>query len=57
MAGNNPVEDMCAGALGAEIYLVTDFLENETCSDITAFRQGSLEDLEEYLMALPDMNK
>ncbi|MCL2703561.1 MAG: HAD family hydrolase [Defluviitaleaceae bacterium] len=56
MAGNNPVEDMSAGALGAETFLVTDCLENETNADITAFRRGTLAELEEYLVALPDIN-
>jgi FMN phosphatase YigB (HAD superfamily) len=55
MAGNNPVEDMCAGALGLETWLVTDCLENETGMDITGFRQGSLGELEAYLVSLPDI--
>ena len=55
IAGNNPAEDMCAGALGAHTYLVTDCLENEIGMDITAFRQGSLAELETYLLSLPDI--
>ena len=50
MIGNNPVEDMIVGKLGTDTYLVTDFLENETDLDISAFRFGSLSDLEEYLL-------
>jgi FMN phosphatase YigB (HAD superfamily) len=57
MAGNNPAEDMCAGALGAETFLVTDCLENETCADISAFRHGALGDLEEYLTSMPDISR
>jgi FMN phosphatase YigB (HAD superfamily) len=57
MAGNNPVEDMCVGELGAETYLVTDCLENEAGADITAFRHGTLEDLEKELMDMPDINR
>ena len=49
MIGNNPVEDMCAGALGAETFLVTDCLENEAGVDISEFRQGTLAELEAYL--------
>jgi len=46
MAGNNPVEDMSAGDLGFSTFLVTDCLENEAGVDISAFRQGSLAELE-----------
>jgi FMN phosphatase YigB (HAD superfamily) len=49
MVGNNPAEDMCAGALGADTYLVTDCLENENGADISAFRHGTLAELEVYL--------
>ena len=55
MAGNNAGEDMSAGVLGIETYLVTDYLENESGADISAFRHGSLAELEEYLMSLPDI--
>ena len=55
MAGNNPAEDMVAGKLGAETYLVTDCLENEAGTDVEAFRKGSLSELEEYLMSLPNI--
>ena len=54
MVGNNPVEDMCAGLLGMETFLVTDYLENETGADISAFRRGTLAEMEAYLVALPD---
>jgi FMN phosphatase YigB (HAD superfamily) len=53
MVGNNPVEDMSAASLGVEVFLVTDCLENETNADITAFRQGTLAELENYLMTMP----
>jgi len=55
MAGNNPVEDMSAGQLGTDTFLVTDYLENESDVDITGFRRGSLAELESYLMSLPDI--
>ena len=55
MAGNSPVEDMCASALGAEAFLVTDCLENESGADISLFRRGSLAELEAYLMSMPDI--
>ena len=53
MAGNHPVEDMSAGGLGIETFLVTDCLENETNIEITQFHNGLLTDLEEYLLSLP----
>jgi len=49
MAGNNAREDMCAGDLGIETFLVTDCLENESGVDINAFRRGTLAELERYL--------
>jgi len=54
MAGNSPSEDMAAGPLGAETFLVTDCLENEAGLDISAFRRGTLAELEAHLMSLPD---
>jgi len=56
MVGNNPAEDMCASKLGIDVFLVTDFMENESDIDITQFRRGTIEDLESYLMALPSLN-
>jgi len=56
MVGNNPAEDMCVSQLGMEVFLVTDFMENEAGLDISEFRHGSLEDLERFLLALPEIN-
>jgi len=56
MAGNSPAEDMAAGLLGAATFLVTDCLENETGMDISAFRSGTLAELDAYLMSLPDIS-
>ena len=56
MVGNNPAEDMCVSNFGMEVFLVTDFMENETEADISVFRRGSIEELEEFLMALPDLD-
>lgn len=55
MAGNNPIEDMSAEAAGIDTFLVTDCLENETGMDISAFRQGTLEELEKFLMLMRDI--
>ena len=54
MIGNNPAEDMAADRLGAEVFLVTDYMENEAGADISAYRQGTLAQLEEKLISLPD---
>ncbi|MCL2045196.1 MAG: HAD family hydrolase [Oscillospiraceae bacterium] len=45
MVGNNPTEDMVAGKLGMELFLVTDYLENESAMDISGFPQGTLAQL------------
>ena len=56
MVGNNPAEDMCVSALGMDVFLVTDFMENEADVDISAFRHGTLEEMETFLMAMPGIN-
>jgi len=56
MVGNNPAEDMCAAKLGADVFLVTDYMENDSDIDIDAFRNGSIEDLEKYLLSMPILN-
>jgi len=35
---------------------VTDCLENETGVDVSAFRRGTLAELDAYLMSLPDIS-
>jgi hypothetical protein len=52
MVGNHPAEDMCVSALGMEVFLVTDFIENETNLDISVFRNGTINDLEKYLISV-----
>ena len=53
MIGNCPADDMCAGELGMETFLVTDFMENEADLDISLFRRGTIEELETYLLSFP----
>jgi len=55
MVGNNPAEDMCVSKLGMEVFLVTDFMENESGLDFTVFRHGTIDELEEFLMSLPEL--
>lgn len=57
MVGNNTAEDMCVGDLGAETFLVTDYLENEDRMDISVFRHGTLAELEKVLDLLPRINE
>jgi len=57
MIGNCPADDMSAGELGIETFLVTDFMENEAGLDISGFRRGTIEELEAHLMSLPVLKK
>ena len=56
MVGNNPIEDMVVSDLGMQVFLVTDFLEDNTNIDITQFRRGSLSEAELFLLSLPKIN-
>ena len=56
MVGNHPSEDMCVSKLGMEVFLITDFMENEDNIDISKFRHGTIEDLEKFLMAFPALS-
>ena len=49
MVGNDAKEDMAAGKLGMETYLLTDCLVNRESLDISGFRSGSLEDFYEFM--------
>ena len=49
MAGNNVQEDLIAGELGIETYLVTDHLINRNNADIIADHIGTMADFIEYL--------
>lgn len=51
MVGNHIEEDMLpASSVGIEVFLVPEFLENPENKDISAFRQGSLEDAERFVI-------
>ena len=52
MVGNNVQEDMCAAALGAHVYLVTDYLENPEDADLSAMPHGSFAELQAWLDGL-----
>lgn len=55
MVGNNPLDDMSAAKLGLDVYLVTDYIENEKGLPIDAFPQGSLESVLAWSEALPEV--
>lgn len=53
MIGNSVSEDIrAANAAGIDAFLVTEFLENPQGEDISAFRQGTLDDAAEYAISL-----
>ncbi len=49
MIGNDAREDTAAGKIGMKVFLVTDCLINRENADLSAYPQGSFEDLEKYL--------
>lgn len=55
MIGNDAFEDMIAGDLGMQTYLVTDCLINRKNRDISAFRNGNFTELFHFLEALPSL--
>ena len=54
MVGNNTNEDMCAGALGMDVYLVTENIENAGDIPPESFKNGSFSDFIAFAAALPD---
>ena len=53
MVGNNVKEEMIATTIGIEGFLVTDCLINPDGVDISKYRNGSINDLFEYIKELP----
>ena len=49
MVGNNVDEDMIAGTLGCDVFLVLRDLINQHNADITQYPHGSLADVKVYL--------
>ena len=52
MVGNNTVEDLCVGELGAKTFLVTDFVENSENTDYKPNYKGTLAEFETFIMRL-----
>ena len=55
MVGNNGKEDACAGELGMEVYLVTDYPEDTDQALLARFAHGSFAGFEAFAQALPDL--
>lgn len=52
MIGNNAREDMSAAKLGAETFLLTDYLEKTESEHAAKFRNGNVSELKAYLESL-----
>ena len=57
MVGNNPAEDMVVSELGMQVFLVTDYIEDDAKVDISQFRRGTLSEAEAFLLSLPEIEK
>ncbi|MBQ7934703.1 MAG: HAD-IA family hydrolase, partial [Lachnospiraceae bacterium] len=49
MVGNDAHEDMVAAALGMQVFLLTDCLENSRQLDISAYPRGGFVELKKYI--------
>ena len=52
MVGNDAVEDAAAGQLGLKVFLLTDCLINKNGADLSAYPQGSFDELLRYIETL-----
>lgn len=57
MVGNNTREDLACCELGADAYLVTDWLLDPIDLDYHAMKHGSLEDLLAFVQDLPECDR
>ncbi len=53
MVGNNTVEDLSFMQLGADAFLVTDYLLNPSGMDVNAVRHGTLAEFADWVETLP----
>lgn len=56
MVGNDAHEDMISSTLGLDVFLLTDCLNNEFEIDINQYKNGSMDCLYEYIIALPEVS-
>ena len=52
MVGNDAQEDMAAAEIGMKVFLLTDCLINSSGKDLSAYPQGSFQQLQEYIASL-----
>ncbi|MBE5922232.1 MAG: HAD family hydrolase [Lachnospiraceae bacterium] len=55
MVGNDVSDDMCAAAVGIDVFLIKDCLLNYKELDYSDYKQGSFESFMEYVKELPDL--
>lgn len=56
MIGNDVKEDMCVSKIGMVTYLLKDCLICPEDVDITSYKQGSFDDLYQFIQGLPSLN-
>jgi len=56
MVGNDVKEDMCAAKLGMDVFLLKDCLICSEEEDISHLKQGSFDELLEFIQKLPNVN-
>ena len=52
MVGNDAVEDVAVEQLGMKVFLLTDCLINKSGKDLSAYPQGSFDELLAYIETL-----
>ena len=52
MVGNDAQEDMAAAEIDMKVFLLTDCLINSSGKDLSAYPQGSFQQLQEYIASL-----
>ncbi len=55
MVGNNVQEDMVAAELGLDVYLVTDYLENDKNLPYQQFKHGDIVSFKQFATDLPNL--
>lgn len=55
MVGNDVQEDMIAGKLGIQTYLITDFMIHRTPEPVDVTYQGTYSDFYRFVQALPEL--
>lgn len=56
MVGNDVHEDMCAGKIGMDVFLMNGYVVNEFNEDTFDYKQGNWSVFKEYISNLPNLN-